>query len=185
MQYRQGWIVGVDEQKGFLIPYEITAAENGANAISFSGPLSTLMKEDFSLALNAVQLALQNAMIEVPEFDWHFHLVGNRLDLTGPSHRMSLGISVLSMHFPQIEIRPDEAVMTGDLMLCGKFLPVSYIDKKSAASRENGIETFWVATEQEIPEGIEAKHADSLGELIRNATANPFRESFIPAELRQ
>jgi ATP-dependent Lon protease len=184
MHYRQGWIVGVDEECGYLVPYELVAKESGAGQVSFSGPVSDEMRADFTLALRSVELNLSTALQSIKSFDWHFHLFGNRLELSGPSHRMSLAVNVLSIHIPAIAVRTDEAVMTGDVLLCGKFVPVDFIEKKAAAARRHGFDNFYVAADQEAPSTLRVNRIKSLNELVSGALSRPTRQSFIPSELR-
>ncbi|MGR5997808.1 S16 family serine protease [Bacillus cereus] len=148
MNYSQGWLIGQDESKGYVVPFELCVRNGGTYRLTGSGPVNHGILQSFNLSSWAIQRFLHDIGINLDPFDCHLHFPLHLMNGSGVSCRLAFAYSLLEalgfkMMFPASEI-----AMTGDLNLNGDVLPVGEVSKKISVVGEVGFQHLIVAHSQ-------------------------------------
>ncbi|MGY1460362.1 S16 family serine protease [Bacillus toyonensis] len=148
MKYSQGWLVGQDELKGYLVPFELCVRNHGTYRLTGSGPVNQNIIQSFSLCLWAVQRFLHDIGIILVPFDCHLHFPLHHMNGSGVSCRLSFAYSLLEALGVKLMLPASGTALTGDLNLNGDVLPVEGIPQKISVVREAGFQYLIVADKQ-------------------------------------
>jgi ATP-dependent Lon protease len=156
-----GVAVGVawTEAGGDALPVEVTLMP-GKGTLTLTGHLGEIMQESAQAALSYTRSRAEELGLDSDEFentDVHIHLPEGAIPKDGPSAGITVATALVSA-FTGIPIRYD-VVMTGEITLRGRVLPVGGIREKVLAAHR--INIFDII--------IPAKNKEDLVEVPREA----------------
>ncbi|NIE94707.1 hypothetical protein F3J09_29155 [Bacillus sp. Ab-1751] len=169
MKYSQGWLVGQDGSKGYMVPFEICLRHGGTYKVTATGPVDQELLRNFVLCSSAVQLVLHDNNIPFDPFDCHLNFPLHHINGSGVSCRLPFTYALLEALEVKLPFPASSTALTGDLNLYGDVLPVEGIKQKIKAVSEAGFAHFIVAGKQpeECSFIIRIHH---LKDLIRRQT---------------
>ena len=144
-----------------------------------TGKLGDVMKESAQAAISFVRSRTEHLMIDRDfhkQFDIHIHIPEGAIPKDGPSAGISMCTSIVSALTRRAVDR--HVVMTGEITLRGRVLPVGGIKEKILAAHRGGIKTIIIPKENEkdlkdIPETIARQMAfilvDHMDEVLTHA----------------
>ncbi len=127
---------------GDLITVEATLME-GRGQLTLTGQLGDVMKESAQTAFSYVRSQTEYFELEsrfYEKYDVHLHLPAGAIPKDGPSAGITMAVALLSA----LTKRPTrrDVVMTGEITLRGRVLPVGGLKEKVLAAHRAGITTF-------------------------------------------
>jgi ATP-dependent Lon protease len=123
-----------------MLPVE-TIRFNGSGECIITGNLGDVMKESARIALSflrSVQEKYRILVKDIGKTDFHIHVPEGAIPKDGPSAGITLAASLLST-LCQVPPKPG-FVMTGELTLTGRILPIGGLKEKLLAAIRNGME---------------------------------------------
>lgn len=148
MKYSQGWLVGQDGSRGYLVPFELCVRNGGTYRLTGSGPVNHNILQSFNLCSWAIQRFLHDVGITLDPFDYHLHFPLHHTNGSGVSCRLSFAYSLLEALGFELIFPASETALTGDLNLNGDVLPVEGIPPKISVVRDSGFQHLIVADKQ-------------------------------------
>ncbi|MDR2071952.1 MAG: endopeptidase La [Spirochaetaceae bacterium] len=164
------------ETGGAILPVETKSYEGGGELI-ITGNLGDVMKESARIALSYLrseQGAFRFLVKDIGKTDFHIHIPEGAIPKDGPSAGITLASSLLSTlcgKAPRAGI-----VMTGELTLTGRILPVGGLKEKVLAAIRSGMDRVllpaenledWTELDKDIRSSIEADFIDSAREAFK------------------
>ncbi len=161
---------------GGTILYVECAVSKGANKLTLTGNLGSVMKESAAIALeyiksNAVKFGIDERIFN--HYGVHLHVPEGATPKDGPSAGITMVTSMLSA-FSQRKVKPNLA-MTGEISLRGKVLPVGGIKEKILAAKRAGITEIVLCRENEkdvndikalYTEGLTFHYVETIADVI-------------------
>ncbi|MGB9724368.1 MAG: endopeptidase La [Chloroflexia bacterium] len=151
--------VAVTEAGGDIMSIEVTVMEGKGNLI-LTGSLGEVMQESAQAALsyaraNAARLGISPRMFE--QTDIHIHIPEGAVPKDGPSAGVAIATALISA-LSQRPVRRD-IVLTGEITLRGRILPIGGVKEKVLAAHRAGIRTFLLPKKnqpdlEEVPRNI-------------------------------
>ncbi|MGC8960565.1 MAG: endopeptidase La [Chloroflexia bacterium] len=151
--------VAVTEAGGDIMSIEVTVMEGKGNLI-LTGSLGEVMQESAQAALsyaraNAARLGISPRMFE--QTDIHIHIPEGAVPKDGPSAGVAIATALISA-LSQRPVRRD-IVLTGEITLRGRILPIGGVKEKALAAHRAGIRTFLLPKKnqpdlEEVPRNI-------------------------------
>lgn len=135
----------------------------GSGVLQLTGQLGDIMQESARAVMSYVRAKAADLGLS-PDFhktlDAHIHVPEGAVPKDGPSAGVTLTCSLVSA-FTNIPVRQD-IVMTGEITLRGRVLPVGGIKEKLLAAHRAGIHNIMLPKEnwvdlEDIPEAVRAK----------------------------
>ncbi|MDR2953177.1 MAG: endopeptidase La, partial [Treponema sp.] len=163
------------ETGGVIMPVE-TILYNGSGELLITGNLGDVMKESARIALSYLRSAggcYNIAEKNLNKLDFHIHVPEGAIPKDGPSAGITLAASLLST-LCKTPPRPG-IVMTGELTLTGRVLPIGGLKEKLLAAIRNGMEKAllpkdnkedWEELDKDIRSSIKAEFAESAAEVF-------------------
>jgi ATP-dependent Lon protease len=115
------------------------AFASGKEGITLTGKMGDVMKESATIALTvARKLALERYGLDSEWFEKnhiHLHIPEGATPKDGPSAGITMATALLSLM--RGKVITDRMVMTGELSLTGKVLPIGGLKEKTIAARRN------------------------------------------------
>jgi len=151
--------VAVTEAGGDIMSIEVTVMEGKGNLI-LTGSLGEVMQESAQAALsyaraNAARLGIAPRSFD--QLDIHIHIPEGAVPKDGPSAGVAIATALISAlsHRP---VRRD-IVLTGEITLRGRILPIGGVKEKALAAHRAGIRTFLLPKKnqpdlEEVPRNI-------------------------------
>ncbi|MBN1485393.1 MAG: endopeptidase La [Chloroflexia bacterium] len=135
--------VAVTQNGGDTMAIEVNIMEDGKANLLLTGQLGEVMQESAQAALsytrsNARHLGIDTNLFE--QIDIHIHIPEGGVPKDGPSAGLAIAIALISALTKQ-PIRRD-VVMTGEITLRGRILPIGGVKEKALATRRAGMRTF-------------------------------------------
>ncbi len=162
------------ELGGRLLPVEVALLE-GKGELILTGSLGEVMKESAQTALSFLRAHAQDLGIS-PEFnkdrDIHIHVPEGSIPKDGPSAGITVSAALLSA--ARAAAIPKGYVMTGEITLTGRLLPIGGIKEKLLAAHRNRM------THVLIPE-MNRKDIEELPREVRAAMKFHFAETILDA----
>lgn len=151
--------VAVTEAGGDIMSIEVTVMEGKGNLI-LTGSLGEVMQESAQAALsyaraNAARLGISPKTFE--QTDIHIHIPEGAVPKDGPSAGVAIATALISA-LSQRPVRRD-IVLTGEITLRGRILPIGGVKEKALAAHRAGIRTFLLPKKnrpdlEEVPRNI-------------------------------
>jgi ATP-dependent Lon protease len=158
--------VAVTDAGGDIMSVEANVMEGKGNLI-LTGQLGDVMQESAQAALtytrsNAAQLGINAKRFE--QVDIHIHIPEGAVPKDGPSAGISIATALISA-LTQRPVRRD-VVLTGEITLRGRILPIGGVKEKALATHRAGIRTFVLPKKnepdlEEIPRNV-LRHIDVI-----------------------
>jgi ATP-dependent Lon protease len=158
------------ETGGTMLPVETTLFA-GSGELIITGNLGDVMKESARIALSYLRSACDRYTFtagDIGKTDFHIHVPEGAIPKDGPSAGITLAASLLST-LCQKAPRPG-VVMTGELTLTGRILPIGGLKEKFLAAIRNGMEQVLLPKDNR-------DEWEELDKDIRDAIAVDFIES--------
>jgi ATP-dependent Lon protease len=163
------------ETGGTVLPVESIRFSGGGECV-ITGNLGDVMKESVRIALSylrSVQDRYQFLVKDIGKTDFHIHVPEGAIPKDGPSAGITLAASLLSTlcHLPP---RPG-FVMTGELTLTGRILPIGGLKEKLLAGIRNGMEQVllpednredWEELDADIKKALTVHFVEHAGEAF-------------------
>ncbi len=156
--------VAVTEAGGDIISVEVNVMEGKGN-LTLTGQLGDIMQESAQAALsyarsNAKQLGIAPKLFD--KIDIHIHIPEGAVPKDGPSAGIVIATALISALTKQ-PVRRD-VVLTGEITLRGRILPIGGVKEKALATHRAGIRTFVLPKKnqpdlEDIPRNI-SRHLD-------------------------
>ncbi len=127
---------------GDLLPIEVSIAE-GTGRVTLTGSLGDVIRESAHAAITYARAHADEFGYGSSDFDAtdiHVHVPQGALPKEGPASGVAIAAALVSA-LARRKVR-GSAVMTGEITLRGRVLPVSGIKEKVLAAQRAGIETF-------------------------------------------
>ncbi len=135
--------VAYTEYGGALLPIEVSLVPGKGGDIRLTGQLGAVMQESAHAAMtyaraHAVELGIDPALFETRAI--HIHVPEGAVPKDGPSAGITLATALVSA----LTGRPvrHDLVMTGEVTLRGKVLPIGGLKEKMLAAHRAGIKRF-------------------------------------------
>jgi len=172
------------EAGGDLLPVEVTLMPGKGN-LTLTGQLGEVMQESAQAALSYTRSRAKDFSIAPERFentDVHIHLPEGAIPKDGPSAGITLATALISA-FANRPVRHD-VVMTGEITLHGRVLPVGGIKEKVLAAQRVGITTVIIPQENEkdlmeVPrrarKGLRFITVRTMDEVLQAALREPLR----------
>ncbi len=181
---------------GELLYVEVTLM-NGKGKLTLTGQLGDVMKESAKAALSYTRSRSKELGLKDDFFfntDFHIHVPAGAIPKDGPSAGITMAVSLISA-LTKIPVRHD-LVMTGEITLRGRILPIGGLKEKALAAKRAGIDTIVVPDKnkkdlEEIPKNIRKKinfiFTGQLDEVIEKILVrSPFiRKRKLPSKVRK
>jgi ATP-dependent Lon protease len=163
------------ETGGTILPVE-TKCYEGSGELTITGNLGDVMKESARIALSYLRSEenqFQFLIKDIEKRDFHIHVPEGAIPKDGPSAGITLAASILSTlcgKAPHAGI-----VMTGELTLTGRVLPIGGLKEKILAAIRNGMEKVllpednkeeWEELDKDIRSSIQAEFISSAQEAF-------------------
>ncbi|MDR2313466.1 MAG: endopeptidase La [Spirochaetaceae bacterium] len=164
------------ETGGAILPVE-TKSYEGNGELIITGNLGDVMKESARTALSYLrseQRGFRFLVKDIGKTDFHIHIPEGAIPKDGPSAGITLAASLLSTlcgKAPRAGI-----VMTGELTLTGRILPVGGLKEKILAAVRSGMDRVllpaenredWAELDKDIRSSIEADFIDSARDAFK------------------
>ncbi|MGH1143106.1 S16 family serine protease [Bacillus pseudomycoides] len=164
MRYSQGWLVGQDGSRGYLVPFELCVRNGGTYRVTGSGPVNDCILQSFNLCSWAIQRFLHDIDITLNPFDCHLNFPLHHMSGSGVSCRLSFAYALLDALGFKLMFPASGIALTGDLNLNGDVLPVEGIPQKINVVRDAGFQHLIVADRQPEPSSflIKVRHLKDL-----------------------
>jgi ATP-dependent Lon protease len=111
----------------------------GKEGLTLTGKMGDIMKESAAIAMTVAQkLSIERYKVDAAWFDKnhiHLHIPEGATPKDGPSAGITMATALLSLL--RNKIITDHLVMTGELSLTGKVLPIGGLKEKTIAARRN------------------------------------------------
>jgi ATP-dependent Lon protease len=111
----------------------------GKEGLTLTGKMGDIMKESAAIAMTVAQkLSIERYKVDAAWFDKnhiHLHIPEGATPKDGPSAGITMATALLSLL--RKKIITDHLVMTGELSLTGKVLPIGGLKEKTIAARRN------------------------------------------------
>jgi ATP-dependent Lon protease len=111
----------------------------GKEGLTLTGKMGDTMKESAAIAMTvARKLAVERYNVDQEWFDnnhIHLHIPEGATPKDGPSAGITMAVALLSLM--REKIITDKLVMTGELSLTGRVLPIGGLKEKTIAARRN------------------------------------------------
>jgi ATP-dependent Lon protease len=111
----------------------------GKEGLTLTGKMGDIMKESAAIAMTVAQkLSIERYKVDPAWFDKnhiHLHIPEGATPKDGPSAGITMATALLSLL--RKKIITDHLVMTGELSLTGKVLPIGGLKEKTIAARRN------------------------------------------------
>ncbi len=159
---------------GELLFIEITRSP-GKGRLILTGSLGDVMKESGQIALSFLRRDPKKYGIDLEKIDKediHIHVPAGAIPKDGPSAGLTISVALASL-FSGKQVRSD-LVMTGEISLRGKVLPVGGIREKLLAAHRAGIQHAM------LPE-LNRKDWEESPEEVRKSMKAHFYEDIIQA----
>jgi ATP-dependent Lon protease len=137
------------EAGGDVMPVEVTLMP-GKGSLTLTGQLGEVMQESAQAALSYTRSHAEEFGIKVERFestDVHIHIPEGAIPKDGPSAGIALAVALVSA-FTGRAVRKD-MVMTGEITLRGRVLPVGGIKEKVLAARRVNASGVIIPTKNE------------------------------------
>jgi ATP-dependent Lon protease len=137
------------EAGGDVMPVEVTLMQ-GKGSLTLTGQLGEVMQESAQAALSYTRSRAEEFGIKVERFestDVHIHIPEGAIPKDGPSAGIALAVALVSA-FTGRAVRKD-MVMTGEITLRGRVLPVGGIKEKVLAARRVNASGVIIPTKNE------------------------------------
>jgi ATP-dependent Lon protease len=175
------------ETGGTMLPVETISFEGNGELI-MTGNLGDVMKESARIALSYLRSVKDryNFLIkDAGRTDFHIHVPEGAIPKDGPSAGITLASSLLST-LCRIPPRPG-IVMTGELTLTGRVLPIGGLKEKILAAIRNGMEKALLPLDnredwEELDAEIRASISIDFMENAEDAFALLFDEGILKKE---
>jgi ATP-dependent Lon protease len=164
------------ETGGAILPVE-TKSYAGGGELTITGNLGDVMKESARIALSYLrseQSKFKVLVRDIGKTDFHIHVPEGAIPKDGPSAGITLASSLLST---LCGIAPRAGVvMTGELTLTGRILPVGGLKEKILAAIRNGMTRVllpednkddWNELDRDIRSSIEANFVESAKDAFK------------------
>jgi ATP-dependent Lon protease len=163
------------ETGGTVLPVETISFEGNGDFI-ITGNLGDVMKESARIALSYLRSARSRYQFLVKDLgktDFHVHVPEGAIPKDGPSAGITLAASLLST-LCQKPPRPG-IVMTGELTLTGRVLPIGGLKEKLLAAIRNGMDKAllpaenredWAELDKDIREAITVEFVETADEVF-------------------
>ncbi len=177
--------VAVTEAGGDLMSIEVTVMEGKGNLI-LTGSLGEVMQESAQAALsyartNAVRLGIASKAFD--QMDIHIHIPEGAVPKDGPSAGVAIATALLSA----LSLRPvrRDIVLTGEITLRGRILPIGGVKEKALAAHRAGIRTFLLPKKnqpdlEEVPRNILRHLNVVMVEQMDEVLPLAFRDGYDP-----
>jgi len=156
--------VAVTDAGGDIMSVEVNVMEGKGN-LTLTGQLGDVMQESAQAALtyarsNAAQLGIEVKRFE--QLDIHIHIPEGAVPKDGPSAGISIASALISA-LTQRPVRRD-VVLTGEITLRGRILPIGGVKEKALATHRAGIRNLLMPKKnepdlEEIPRNV-LRHLD-------------------------
>ncbi len=167
--------VAVTEAGGDTMSVEATVMEGKGNLI-LTGQLGDVMQESAQAALSYARSNARALGIEAKRFDQvdiHIHIPEGAVPKDGPSGGIAIATALISAMTGR-PVRRD-VVLTGEITLRGRVLPIGGVKEKALATHRAGIRTFVLPKKnqpdlEDVPKNI-LRHlqvvlVDSMAEVL-------------------
>lgn len=160
---------------GELLFIEITRS-SGKGRLILTGSLGDVMKESGQIALSFLRRDPDKYSMDLEKIDKediHIHVPAGAIPKDGPSAGLTISVALASL-FSGRQVRSD-LVMTGEISLRGKVLPVGGIREKLLAAHRAGIKHAmlpelnrkdWEEAPEEVRKTIQAHFFEDIIEAI-------------------
>jgi ATP-dependent Lon protease len=162
--------VAVTQNGGDTIAIEVNSMEGKGN-LMLTGQLGEIMQESAQAALsytrsNARQLGIDPKLFD--KIDLHIHIPEGGVPKDGPSAGTAIAVALVSA-LTKKPVRRD-VVLTGEITLRGRVLPIGGVKEKALATHRAGIRTLIMPQKnqpdmEEIPRSV-SRHLDIV--LVEN-----------------
>ncbi|MCL2067105.1 MAG: endopeptidase La [Treponema sp.] len=155
----------------------------GKEGLTLTGKMGDTMKESASIAMTiARKLAVEQYGLSQDWFDFnhiHLHIPEGATPKDGPSAGITMAIALLSLM--RDKVVTDKLVMTGELSLTGRVLPIGGLKEKTVAARRNRARHIIIPKQNErdldeipdhVKKGIEFHLVESFDEVLALALPN-------------
>ncbi len=176
--------VAVTEAGGDIMSIEVTVMEGKGNLI-LTGSLGEVMQESAQAALsyaraNAARLGISPKTFE--QSDIHIHIPEGAVPKDGPSAGVAIATALISA-LSQRPVRRD-IVLTGEITLRGRILPIGGVKEKALATHRAGIRTFLLPKKnqpdlEEVPRNILRHLNVVMVERMDEVLPLAFRDGFV------
>ncbi len=176
--------VAVTEAGGDIMSIEVTVMEGKGNLI-LTGSLGEVMQESAQAALsyaraNAARLGISPKTFE--QSDIHIHIPEGAVPKDGPSAGVAIATALISA-LSQRPVRRD-VVLTGEITLRGRILPIGGVKEKALATHRAGIRTFLLPKKnqpdlEEVPRNILRHLNVVMVEQMDEVLPLAFRDGFV------
>ncbi len=166
------------ETGGVILPVE-TICFAGSGDLIFTGNVGDVMKESGRIALSYIRSVQPKYGFKqnMSKTDFHIHVPEGAIPKDGPSAGITLAASLLSSLIGKPPAR--RVVMTGELTLTGRVLPIGGLKEKLLAAVRSGME--WVllpAGNQEDWDDVDADIRGALSAEFVEKADDAFRALF-------
>jgi ATP-dependent Lon protease len=160
---------------GELLFIEITRSP-GKGRLILTGSLGDVMKESGQIALSFLRRAPDKFAMDLDKIekeDIHIHVPAGAIPKDGPSAGLTIAVALASLYSGK-QVRSD-LVMTGEISLRGKVLPVGGIREKLLAAHRAGVRHAmlpeqnrkdWEEAPKEVQTSMEAHFFEDILEAI-------------------
>lgn len=164
--------VAVTEAGGDTMSIEVNAIEEGKGNLILTGQLGDVMQESAQAALSYIRANARSLEIDPKRFenlDIHIHIPEGAVPKEGPSAGTAIVVALISA-LTERPIRRD-VVLTGEITLRGRVLPIGGVKEKALAAHRAGIPTMILPQKnepdmEEIPRNIRRRMEIILVEEI-------------------
>ncbi|HEX9189560.1 MAG TPA: S16 family serine protease, partial [Vicinamibacteria bacterium] len=165
-----------------ILPIEVTLMP-GKGALRLTGKLGDVMQESAHAAMSFVRSRAEAYGIAKDfnrRLDVHIHVPEGAIPKDGPSAGITICTALVSA-LAKIPVRRD-VVMTGEITLRGKVLPIGGVKEKLLAAHRIGVSTAILPRENEkdladvpklVLEGMEVQLVDHVDEVLKIALLPP------------
>ncbi|MCL2832900.1 MAG: endopeptidase La [Treponema sp.] len=138
----------------------------GKEGLTLTGKMGDIMKESAAIAMTVAQkLSIEKYGIEAAWFEKnhiHLHIPEGATPKDGPSAGITMAVALLSLL--RNRIITDHLVMTGELSLTGKVLPIGGLKEKTIAARRNKAKHIIIPKQN-------LRDLDEIPDYVRNGIA--------------
>ncbi|MBO5291850.1 MAG: endopeptidase La [Lachnospiraceae bacterium] len=154
----------------------------GKGEIELTGQMGDVMKESAKTGFSYIRSVSEQYHIDAEMFqknDFHIHIPEGAVPKDGPSAGITMATAMLSV-LTGIPVRAD-VVMTGEITLRGRVLPIGGLKEKTLAAKMAGVRTVLVPKQnekdieeiaKEIKSGLQIVFVDNMQEVIGYAFAS-------------
>ena len=131
---------------GEILFIETSLAPGKGNLI-ITGQLGDVMKESARIALSLVKHMYPEEAAKLEDHDLHIHVPAGAVPKDGPSAGITLTTALASLLTGK-SVSP-EFVMTGEVSLTGRVMPIGGLPEKLMAAERAGVKTVFIPKENE------------------------------------